>query len=186
MASGNKNNERNGSGELLLNPGQCDMVEKVARRVMQELDAEGDEDVDAGEPLRWVSHGGPGTGKTHVINVIKDRLFHKLLKWDMGVCFQIAALQAVMAELPGGDTIHHACGIPAFRKAEHHFNDVGNHMDVAKRVLQWRWLIIDEISMVSAKLLAQMDVKLRSVIREIGTQKNANGCIRPFGGLNVY
>ena len=43
-------------------------------------------------------------------------------------------------------------------------------LDVAKRVLQWRWLIIDEISMVSAKLLAEIDVKLRSVVREIGIQ----------------
>ena len=41
-------------------------------------------------------------------------------------------------------------------------------MDVAKKVLQWKWLFIDEISMVSAKLLADMDMKLRSVIRDIG------------------
>ncbi len=32
-----------------------------------------------------------------------------------------------------------------------------------------RWLIIDEISMVSAKLLAELDVRLRKVVREIGT-----------------
>ena len=58
-------------------------------------------------------------------------------------------------------------------------------MDIAKRVLQWRWLIIEEISMVGAKLFAQIDMKLREVIREIGTQKMANGKTRPFGGLNV-
>ena len=46
--------------------------------------------------------------------------------------------------------------------------------------------MIDEISMVSAKLLAQMDVKLRSVVREIGTAKvGSNKHDRPFGGLNV-
>ena len=58
-------------------------------------------------------------------------------------------------------------------------------MDVAKRVLQWRWLIIDEISMVSARLLAEMDVRLRSVVRDIGTQKVHDGRYRVFGGLNV-
>ena len=59
-------------------------------------------------------------------------------------------------------------------------------MDTAKRVLQWRWLIVDEISMVSAKLLALMDVKLRNVIRQIGTAKvGADKRDRSFGGLNV-
>ena len=33
---------------------------------------------------------------------------------------------------------------------------------MAARPDQWRWLIIDEITMVSAKLLAEVDVKLRS------------------------
>ena len=45
---------------------------------------------------------------------------------------------------------------------------------------------MDEISMVSAKLLAQMDVKLRGVIRHIGTAKEgADKRDRSFGGLNV-
>eukprot|EP00973_Karenia_brevis_P076994 10691785-Karenia_brevis.AAC.1 len=79
----------------------------------------------------------------------------------MGVQFQVVALQAVMADLLGGDTIHHALGIPAFRKTDYHSDDLQKHMAVAKRVLQWRWLVIDEISMVSAKLLAQLDLKLR-------------------------
>ena len=59
-------------------------------------------------------------------------------------------------------------------------------MGVAKRVLQLRWLIIDEISMVSAKLLATIDMKLRSVVRVLGTQKKAENSVeRSFGGLNV-
>ena len=32
----------------------------------------------------------------------------------MGLDYQMAALQAVMAPLLGGDTIHHACGINPF------------------------------------------------------------------------
>ena len=59
-------------------------------------------------------------------------------------------------------------------------------MDVAKQILQWRWLIIDEISMVSAKLLAEIDMKLRSTVCQLGTQKlDRNLMDRLFGGLNV-
>ena len=96
--------------------------------------------------------------------LVKKELFEGILKWDMGTQFQIVALQAVMAQLLGGDTIHHACGIPAFGNKESAEEDLQRHMDVAKKVLQWRWLFIDEISMVSAKLLAEMDVKLRKVV----------------------
>ena len=177
--------ERSEEGRLLLNAEQYVMVEKIARRVMEELDADGDEQTEPGEPLRWLMHGGPGTGKSHVITVVKERLFKQVLKWDMGLQFQIVALQAVMADLLGGDTIHHACGIPVFKKRECHGDDLQKHMDIAKRVLQWRWLIIDEISMVGSRLFAQIDMKLREVIRDIGTQKLARGKTRPFGGLNV-
>ena len=51
------------------------------------------------EPIRWSMHGGPGTGKTHVIKIIKEELFEKVLKWNIGVICKIVALQAVMADL---------------------------------------------------------------------------------------
>ena len=137
--------------------------------------------------MRWLIHGGPGTGKTKfVINIIKDELFQGVMKWNMSVEYQIVALQAVMAELLGGDTIHHACGIPVYNGRDSHEGQVKQQMTAQKRVLQWRWLIIDEISMVGAKLPAEIDVKLRSLVREIGTAKlNEAGIDRPFGGLNV-
>ena len=173
-------------GRQWLNPEQYAMVEHVADRVKRELLAEGMSQEDAGEPMRWLMHGGPGTGKSHVIRVIKDELFGKVLKWQVGVNYQVVALQAVMAELLGGDTIHHALGIPVYtRKGETHEEDMQNQSRIAKAALQWRWLIIDEISMVSAKLLAQIDMKLRGVIRQIGTQKIRKGRDQPFGGLNI-
>ena len=40
--------------------------------------------------------------------------------------------------------------------------------------------------MVSARLLAEMEVELRSAVRALGTQKHDSlGADRPFGGLNV-
>ena len=113
-------------------------------------------------------------------------LFQQVLGWERGVQFQVVAFQAVTASQIQGDTIHHACGIPVFGRERGHEEAAQHQQDVAKRVLQWRWLIIDEISMVSAKLLAEMDVKLRSVVRRIGTAKlDEQGIDRPFGGLNV-
>jgi len=57
---------------------------------------------------------------------------------------------------------------------------------VAKRVLHWRWLIVDEISMVSPQLLAEMDMKLRDVVRRAGSMKATScGLDRAFGGINV-
>ena len=64
------------------------------------------------EPLRWSMHGGPGTGETHVIKIVKEELLEKVLKWNIGVKFQIVALHAVMADLLSGDTIHHAFNLP--------------------------------------------------------------------------
>ena len=121
------------------------------------------------EPLRRLLHGGPGTGKSHVITLLRE-LFGKL-GWQQGVHYQVVALQAVMAQLIGGDTIHHACGIKAFKKGAEYDDGTASQQTTAKRVLQWRWLSIDEISMESARLLAELDMKLRSVIRDLVPSK---------------
>ena len=59
-------------------------------------------------------------------------------------------------------------------------------MEIAKRVLQWRWLVIDEECVGSVRLLADVDMKLREVVRRIDTGKlDGLGADRQFGGLNV-
>eukprot|EP00959_Pyramimonas_sp_CCMP1952_P284127 5938786-Pyramimonas_sp.AAC.1 len=82
-------------------------------------------------------HGGPGTGKSHVLWILRKELFEGIVKWTIGVHFQIAAFQAVMAQLLGGDTMHHACGIPAVKRGDEKGEDVKLQCDAAKRVLQW-------------------------------------------------
>ena len=42
------------------------------------------------EPLRWLIHGGPGTGKSHALKQIRE-LFTDVLHWDIGVQYQIVA-----------------------------------------------------------------------------------------------
>ena len=105
----------------------------------------------------------------------------------MGVGFQIVALRAVMADLLEGDTIHHALGIQVFgRTFDCHGDDIRKQLDVAKQLLQWRCLLIDEISMVSSKLLAEIDMKLRALVRSVSRYKrNEQQQIRSFGGLNL-
>ena len=103
---------------LILNESQYKVVELIATRVCTEIETFNSQDFTLleNEPLRWVMHGGPGTGKTHVIKIIKDELFQEILGWNIGVEFQVVALQAVMADLLGGDTIHHALNIPIHGK----------------------------------------------------------------------
>ena len=45
-------------------------------------------------------HGGPGVGKSHVLKLLRE-LFEEVLGWNMGLEYQMAALQAVMADLLG-------------------------------------------------------------------------------------
>ncbi len=81
-----------------------------------------------------------------------------LLHWNIGVHVQIVALQAVMEELLGWDTIYHACGVPTFRRFVDNEDFMYTQMEVADKLLRWSWLIIDEISMVSATLLVKIRV----------------------------
>ena len=103
----------------------------------------------------------------------------------MSLDYQMVSLQAVMAELLEGDTIHHALGINPFGDKPNK-KTKQRQTDIANRILQWRWLFIDEISMVSAKLLAEVDHKLRSIMSDVNKlKKDASGHPLPFGGLNV-
>ena len=104
-------------GRLYVNAKQFEAVAKEAQRVCEELPNRLGAPPSISQPLRWVVHGGPGTGKSHVVrDVIKNELFDQVLHWQQGLDYQVMALQAVMADLLTGDTIHHACGIPVRRK----------------------------------------------------------------------
>ena len=172
------------------NPEQYEFCRKVAGRVCEEMEteqtAQGPEGGQAKqtEPLRWVLHGGPGTGKSYTLRKIRQELFEGVLGWQHGVEFQIVSFQAVMAELLDGDTIHHALGLDwAGDKAQ----TLLKSLERAQQVLQWRWLILDEFSMVSAELLGQLELRCRELMRDLSLGKYGvvDGHVRPFGGLNI-
>ena len=154
---------------------------KVAERIVEEVrEARGE--AAASEPLRWVLHGGPGTEKSHTLKLVRKELFEEVLGWQHGVDFQIVSFQAV-AELLDGDTIHHALG---FDWGGERTQNWLRMLERAQQTMQWRWLILDEFSMVSAELLAQLELRCRELLRDLSLAKyGQHGTARPFGGLNV-
>jgi hypothetical protein len=109
-----------------------------------------------------------------------------VLEWKRGVDYEAVALQAVMANLLGGDTIHHACGIPIGKKIGGDDVVIQQQKEAAEKFLHWNRLIIDEFGMVGCDLLSEVDLKLRGLIVDVRSGKRAaSGVVRPFGGLNV-
>ena len=56
----------------------------------------------------------------------------------------------------------------------------------AKCMANWRWLILDEISLTDAKLFGKCEQRLQAVMPNANEWKrDAGGRIRPFAGVNV-
>ena len=170
-----------------VNAEQKSFLEIVSQQVLREnAQPEGPTGSESVAPMRWLLHGKPGTGKSHVIKKLQEFL-QEVVGYKQDVHFKTIALQATMAAQISGDTIHHALHI---RKGDR-YGAVGSaalpsENKLAKCMILWRWLIIDEISMISARFLADIDMRLRAAARAIGTMKY-DSCHqeRPFGGLNV-
>ena len=175
-------------GRAFLNPEQLSFAQKVAERVVAEEECgEGEQlrQVGKTDPLRWALHGGPGTGKSHTLRVVREELFDQVLGWQQGVQYKVVAFQAVMADQLAGDTIHHAVGL------NKHGDETGVSLQRMAELLagatRWRWLLLDEISMVSAELLARFELRCRELVRDACKEKYGphSNAARPFGGVNV-
>eukprot|EP00959_Pyramimonas_sp_CCMP1952_P123558 2583131-Pyramimonas_sp.AAC.1 len=59
-------------------------------------------------------HGGPGTGKSYVVDALRTHVFEGIMKWKHGLDFQVAALQATNASALDGHTLHAAFGMTPF------------------------------------------------------------------------
>ena len=132
------------------------------------------------EPLRWLLHGPPGTGKSHVLTFLRGLL--GMAGQEYGLHYEIVAFQAVNAADLQGKTIHKAFGFSARGVA----SDGAATENALKTMAFWRWLIMDEISLTNAKLLASAEQRLRTAIPDASPwKKNAQGEVCPFGGINV-
>ncbi|CAJ1331064.1 unnamed protein product, partial [Effrenium voratum] len=157
-------------------------LELVVERVLVELElVPPDHEIALrrAEPLAWLLHGPPGTGKSHVLKFL---LFEEQLGYAQGIDYEVAAFQAVHAADIRGRTLHNACGLGVDAAAL----DRAVSQEAAKRMSYWRWLVVDEISMVNARLLAQVEQRLRAVVPSASQWKRGvAGESRPFAGVNV-
>lgn len=130
-----------------------------------------------GEPLVWLLHGKPGTGKSYALS--KLRSLFELCGYKQGLQYEFTAFQNTNAADLGGKTINSACGINGYR------NNLVS-AETAKRMSTWRWLLIDEVGLVGAKLLADVEQRLRSAVPDASDWKiGPDGRARPFAGINV-
>ena len=163
-----------------LNKGQRTILHMVAVRVKEELEDELQESVGKSEPLRWMVHGEPGTGKSWVYHVLSQ--FFDMLGFVKDVHYAFAAFQGRMARAIGGTTLHRLVGLGLHTSG----TSSATESLLFNRQSTLRWLFIDEISMVSPRLHALVESRLRTYTQVAGTYKHApDGHVRSFGGLNV-
>ena len=114
--------------------------------------------------------GEPGSGKTHTINQYVAYLR------SCGIEPAITASTGIAATHIGGYTIHSWSGIGVRHDlTEYDLDCIGQNRNVVRRVSNTRVLIIDEVSMLSARTFSMVD----AVCREIRRYQ------QPFGGLQT-
>lgn len=114
--------------------------------------------------------GEPGSGKTHTIN--------DYVQWlrSCGIEPAVTASTGIAATHIGGYTIHSWSGIGIRRDlTAYDIDRIGQNRNIVRRVGNAQILIIDEVSMLSARTLSMVD----AVCREIRRNR------QPFGGLQV-
>lgn len=133
------------------------------------------------EPLLHLLHGPPGTGKSHCLVFLRE-LFDSVLGFRQGIDYEVVSYQSVNAVALGGTTIHSACG---FNADEYQAKEAAAvAATTAKRISFWRWLFIDEISMVGARLFARMDHRIRAVKHDADQFKlDKNGQTRHWAAV---
>lgn len=114
--------------------------------------------------------GEPGSGKTHTVN--------EYVSWlrSCGIEPSITASTGIAATHIGGMTIHAWSGIGVRRTlSAYDLDAIAQNKSVVRRVADARVLIIDEVSMLSARVLSMVDAVCREVRRSDAA----------FGGLTV-
>lgn len=114
--------------------------------------------------------GEPGSGKTHTVN--------RFVAWlrGRGVEPAVTASTGIAATHINGHTIHSWSGIGVRRElTKSDLHRITNNKRVANRVRNTHTLIIDEVSMLSARTFSMVETACRGV----------RGGTAPFGGLQI-
>ncbi len=113
--------------------------------------------------------GSPGTGKTYLLNKYVDWLT------DNGKIPSITASTGIAAVHIGGTTIHSWAGVRDDVVTDKNIKDILENRWTRERICRTEILIIDEISMVSSRML--------NVLNKIAIE--ARGDTAPFGGIKL-
>ena len=163
------------------NAKQHEFLELVVDRILAEVGLLPPEESSrqTSDPLFWLLHGPPGTGKSHVLGFVRE-LFG-LIGYVYGLDYEFVAYQAANASDLQGKTIHQAFGFDISVSAGKPVSE-----EKAKCMANWRWLIMDEISLTDAKLFGKCEQRLQAVMPNANQWKrDGAGRIRPFAHVNV-
>ena len=160
---------------------QFNVLRTIADRILTEfrLEKEGRKGED--RPLLGFCHGPPGTGKSRAIKWIR-RLFLEAVGWKHEDEFLCVAFQNRVAHAMEGTTLHSGgdVGIGGQRSLEK------NEIDrLYSRNQYLRWIIIDELPMVSDNLLGCFEHHLADAAAATMHRKKHDKSVRLFGGYNV-
>jgi len=121
--------------------------------------------------------GEPGAGKTHTI-----LRFETWLQESTSKKYAITASTGIAASHLGGKTIHSFTGIGIKRElTADDMKRILKDERVTKRICDLDVLIIDEVSMIDAQVLENVDMVFR-MIRHVPSNKTTQ---QPFGGTQV-
>lgn len=121
--------------------------------------------------------GEPGSGKTYTIN-----LFSEWLRENRHAYPEVTASTGIAATHINGITIHSWAGIGIKETlTESDIRTILTRPYVVNRILEAKILIIDEISMLNAQTLDNVD----RVVREVKALDNMEARNQPFGGMQV-
>ena len=131
----------------------------------------------APKPIYLLGHGGAGAGKSMVINLVA-KWCHKILVKegdDIDTPYIIkTAFTGTAASNIDGQTLHTSF---AFNFDNKHYSLSDKKRDEKRNLFKnLRIIVIDEVSMLKADMLYQLDLKLQEIKERVGV---------PFGGVSI-
>ena len=129
------------------------------------------------DPPLYMMHGGAGAGKSTVIR-LTAQWFQRIVQQEGQdvecPCVVIASFCGTAASNVDGQTLHSSFGFSFDNK---HNSLPDKSRDMRKAILKYlKLVIIDEVSMVKADMLMQLDLRLQEITEKMGV---------PFGGVGV-